>query len=242
MTFAEIFFNKTSMLQELEFFIRILVAGICGAMIGIERTRRFKEAGIRTHVLVACASALMMIVSKYGFMDLQDLAGNFISGMKGADASRIASQVVTGISFLGAGVIFKLGTSVRGLTTAAGIWATSGIGLAIGAGMYLQGIFLTLVVILSHFLMHRITVGKDSIENSLISVTVTDSEEFRKGFAVMMENRGAKLTYEGVTKNDNGTTKFSIGVVFSKKDDFSDLIELAEKDSNIVSFKYQLVS
>ena len=79
----------------------------------------------------------MMIVSKYSFVDLVDLLGGTYDGTKGADPSRIASQVVNGISFLGAGVIFKHGSSIRGLTTAAGVWTTAGIGLAIGAPAYL---------------------------------------------------------------------------------------------------------
>ena len=114
----------------LELMLRITIACVCGALIGMERTIRLKEAGIRTHTIVALGAALMMIVSKYGFLDAVRYQGNF-------DASRIASCVVTGISFLGAGVIFVRGNSIKGLTTAAGIWATAGIGLALGAGLYI---------------------------------------------------------------------------------------------------------
>ena len=106
----------------LEWLLRIAVAAICGAFIGIERSRRFKDAGIRTHCVVSMSAAVFMIISKYAFIDL---VGN-------TDGSRIASQVVTGISFIGAGAIFKNGSLIRGFTTAAGIWATSAIGMAIG--------------------------------------------------------------------------------------------------------------
>lgn len=105
---------------EAEFFLRIVLASVCGILIGFERSKRLKEAGVRTHCMVACGAALMMIVSKYGFADLVQEAGVYLYGTKGADASRIASQVVSGVGFLGAGVIFRTGVSIKGLTTAAG--------------------------------------------------------------------------------------------------------------------------
>ena len=132
-----------------EFFLRMIVACLCGIAIGIERKNRAKEAGIRTHCIVACASALMMIVSKYGFFDLASIDGTRI-----ADGSRIASQVVSGIGFLGAGIIFVQKQTVKGLTTAAGIWATSGIGLALGAGMYSIGIVATAIILVMQYTLH----------------------------------------------------------------------------------------
>ena len=108
-----------------DFIFRLFVAGVLGAIIGLDREYRAKEAGFRTHFLVACGSALFMIVSKYAFGDLA------LDENLRVDASRIASNVVTGVSFLGAGVIFVKEQSIRGLTTAAGIWATAGLGLAI---------------------------------------------------------------------------------------------------------------
>ncbi len=125
----------------LEFVMRILLAGILGAAIGFEREYRSKEAGFRTHFLVALGSALIMIVSQYGFLELRDSEGiNF-------DPSRVAAQVVTGIGFIGAGTIMIQRQFVRGLTTAAGLWATSGIGLAIGSGMYWIGLTTTFITL-----------------------------------------------------------------------------------------------
>ena len=116
------------------YVLRIMLAAICGGFVGFERSKRQKDAGIRTHIIVALGSALVMIVSKYAFGDLA------LSENLRVDASRIASNVVTGVSFLGAGVIFVKEQSIRGLTTAAGIWATAGLGLAIGGGLYALGI------------------------------------------------------------------------------------------------------
>ena len=111
--------------DNLEFLIRLLLSAALGTLVGLERSKRRKEAGIRTHCIIACTSALFMIVSKYAFLDCVTL-----DGLRGADPARIAAQVVSGISFLGAGVIFKNGNSIRGLTTAAGMWVPVCIGWA----------------------------------------------------------------------------------------------------------------
>lgn len=131
-----------------EYFLRLLISVVCGFAIGFERKNRNKEAGIRTHVIVALASCLMMIVSKYGFFDLIG------AGDARFDGSRIASQIVSGIGFLGAGMIFVHKNSIKGLTTAAGIWATSGIGMAVGSGMYLIGIVTTLLIVFLQVFLH----------------------------------------------------------------------------------------
>ena len=117
--------------MEWDFIIRLCVAGLCGTVIGLDREYRVKDAGFRTHFLVALGSALMMIVSQYGFADILTHTG------VGLDPSRIAAQVVSGIGFIGAGTIIIHRQLVRGLTTAASLWATAGIGLAAGAHMYM---------------------------------------------------------------------------------------------------------
>ena len=116
--------------MEWDFIIRLCVAGLCGTVIGLDREYRVKDAGFRTHFLVALGSALIMIVSQYGFADILMHTG------VGLDPSRIAAQVVSGIGFIGAGTIIIHRQLVRGLTTAASLWATAGIGLAAGAHMY----------------------------------------------------------------------------------------------------------
>ncbi|GMA63168.1 MgtC/SapB family protein [Alicyclobacillus fastidiosus] len=128
--------------QNLEFILRLLLAGVLGAVIGVERKVQHKEAGVRTHFVVAVGSALMMLVSKYAFMDV---VNNHTIVL---DPSRIAAQVVSGIGFLGAGVIIFQRNAIRGLTTAAGVWATAGIGLAIGAGQYTLGIACAVLVLI----------------------------------------------------------------------------------------------
>jgi len=147
------FIETNLCLEQLEYFIRILLAGICGAVIGLERRKRFKDAGIRTHLILAIGCAMIMIVSKYAFSDILDY-----------DAARIASNVVSGVGFLGAGVIFVKSGSVRGLTTAAGIWTTAAIGMAIGAGFYLLGVCVSILLVLLQFLLYRMVPALESIE------------------------------------------------------------------------------
>lgn len=113
-----------------EFILRLFVAGAFGTVIGLDREYRVKDAGFRTHFLVSLGSSLIMIVSQYGFSEILTHPG------VGLDPSRIAAQVVSGIGFIGAGTIIFHRQIVRGLTTAASLWATAGIGLAVGAGMY----------------------------------------------------------------------------------------------------------
>lgn len=130
--------------MEWDFITRLCVAGLCGTIIGLDREYRVKDAGFRTHFLVALGSALMMIVSQYGFSDVLNRPG------VGLDPSRIAAQVVSGIGFIGAGTIIIHQQLVRGLTTAASLWATAGIGLAAGAHMYIvafAAMVLTLVAL-----------------------------------------------------------------------------------------------
>lgn len=147
------------MITVYEFIIRLFVASILGTIIGLDREYRAKEAGYRTHFLVSLGSALMMIVSQYGFSDVLQ------EGVVRLDPSRIAAQVVTGIGFIGAGTIIFQKQVVRGLTTAAGIWTAAGIGLAIGAGMYIIGIVATLLTLAGLELLNRIfkNIGMRSI-------------------------------------------------------------------------------
>ena len=169
---------------------------------GFERSKRLKEAGVRTHCVVAISSALFMIVSKYGFADMSSDAIMEMFGSRGADTSRIAAQVVSGISFLGAGVIFKNGNVVRGITTAAGIWATAAIGLTVGSGLYIFGIAATVIIMVVQMVMHKFPVGNDAFNTNEILITMIDSPESRKFISTDMKGDwvliiGSKMYREG---------------------------------------------
>ncbi len=148
------FFQNADWIFQLELLGRILLAGICGCAVGFERMNRGKGAGVRTHTIVAIASCLLMVISQYGFRDfIARYAGLGIDTR--IDPSRIGAQIVSGIGFLGAGMIFIQKRAVTGLTTAAGIWATAGIGMSIGTGMYFLSITTTLVIVFVQVLLHK---------------------------------------------------------------------------------------
>ena len=158
--------STLTLYDNLEFLIRLLLSAGLGALVGLERSKRQKEAGVRTHCIIACTSALFMILSKYAFVDTAIGA----DGLRGADPARIAAQVVSGISFLGAGVIFKNGNSIRGLTTAAGMWGTAAIGMAVGAGMYWLGLIEAAILVAIQIILHRFPVGADALTTQEILV------------------------------------------------------------------------
>jgi putative Mg2+ transporter-C (MgtC) family protein len=128
-----------------EALLRLALAAALGGAIGVERELREREAGLRTHLLVALGSALFTIVSAYGFHAFLSSGASVVR----ADPTRIAAQIVTGIGFLGAGAIIRQGLSVRGLTTAATLWVVSAIGLAVGAGYYSGALITTGVVLIA---------------------------------------------------------------------------------------------
>jgi len=125
-----------------EYALRLFLSAILGGIVGTEREKRDKAAGIRTYALVAVTSCLIMLTSYNLAMDLGDEKAY-------ADAARIAAQVVSGVGFLGAGTILKNDNKIRGLTTAAGLWSVAGIGLAVGMGYYFIAIITTLIIVVT---------------------------------------------------------------------------------------------
>jgi putative Mg2+ transporter-C (MgtC) family protein len=125
--------------------VRLGVAALLGGLVGLERELDEKAAGLRTHMLVAAGSALFTLVSAYGFHEFLTRGGAVVR----ADPSRIAAQIVTGIGFLGAGVIFRQGLNVKGLTTAASLWLVAAVGMAAGAGFWEGAVIATIIALVS---------------------------------------------------------------------------------------------
>ena len=240
MTLGEYMNSQFSLLQNAEFLARILFACLCGAAIGFERSLRFKEAGIRTHVIVCCAAAVMMIVSKYGFADLTDASGGSFSGVRGADPARIAAQVVSGVSFLGAGIIFRNGTSIRGLTTAAGIWATAGIGLAIGSGLYIVGFLATIVVAMTQILMHKYVMSADSLIIGKVHCTVLHSESFHAALNAFIEKNKMQIIANRIAFNDDGTATYDLTLRMNQAITMSDLTAFLESNEGVREISCEL--
>lgn len=207
-----------------DYFVRIVVACLCGGLVGLERTKRLKEAGIRTHIIVALGATLIMVVSKYGFADVVS-----------ADASRIASNVITGISFLGAGVIFVRGGSVKGLTTAAGIWATAAIGLALGAGMYTVGVLCTVLMIVLQISLHKFLPGDMQSSKELLLVISRDYHTVMPKIRARLGEMKILIGSVEMEKLENGDTRVTMDVRLHKDNVSDELLDLADEFSEIKS-------
>lgn len=210
------------------YILRMLVACLCGAVIGLERSRRQKDAGIRTHMIVALGAAMIMIVSKYGFFDLLQYEG------LRADASRIASNVVTGVGFLGAGVIFVRDVSIKGLTTAAGIWTTAGVGLAVGAGMYPLGIAATVLMVISQLILHRYFSRLENTANEF-TVVVTDTKDSVKNLKEKLAKKNISVAKCNITRNNDSTLTLDVTVKKSRTISMDEIMLLIEQDDSIIS-------
>ena len=193
-----------------EFTLRLFVAGIMGILIGLEREYRAKEAGYRTHFLVAVGSALLMIVSQYGFEEVLE------RDLVRLDPSRIAAQVVSGIGFIGAGTIILQKQIVRGLTTAAGIWATSGIGLAIGAGRYSIGVAATVLVLLGLEVLSFFfkSIG---LRNLMVEFSTCDKEALKRVSATFHSKSYVVVSYEMSESDEGGNKLYNVSMVIKAK-------------------------
>ena len=160
------FFEGFSWQTELVYIIRILIAGVLGFLIGVERSHRQKEAGMGTHFTVGLASALFTVIS----IKVGEIAGG--------DGARVAAQVVTGIGFLGAGIIFFRRESLHGLTTAAIIWATSAIGMACGAGLYIVAVCGAGFIVIIQLILHTTPFKRHG--QRLLLVRFYHSDELQK--------------------------------------------------------------
>ena len=190
--------STLTLFDNLEFFVRLLLSAALGALVGLERSKRQKEAGVRTHCIIACTSALFMILSKYAFVDTAIGA----DGLRGADPARIAAQVVSGISFLGAGVIFKNGNSIRGLTTAAGMWGTAAIGMAVGAGMYWLGLIEAAILVAIQIILHRFPVGADALTTQEILVEMEDTPELQAQFDALLQSHNGQVVESSLSRDE----------------------------------------
>ena len=198
-----------------EFILRLFAAAVMGGIIGMERGYRAKEAGVRTHFLVALGSALFMIVSQFGFETVLSLPYNIR-----LDPSRIASQVVSGIVFIGAGTIIFQKHVVKGLTTAAGLWVTAAIGMTCGSGLYILASATTLLVLLCletlNLIMHHF--GTRNIAITFSSPSINDV----RNVLDRLRNDGMKIdNYNMREVQKDGKTLFSVTTdVIVKRDKY----------------------
>ena len=184
-------------LEQLYWAFDLVLAAFLGFFIGLERKLRYKEAGVRTHTIVCFGAALMMMISRRGF------GGE-------ADPSRIAAQIVAGIGFLGAGIIVYKKNVVHGLTTAAGVWTTAGVGMACGGGLWLIAVIATgLLILIQCFLHSKIFRLKKLYSIKIVFVQITDERERIKQLfdierynKLVVEREGERLIYHAVLDTD----------------------------------------
>ncbi len=170
--------------------LRVAVGAFLGGVIGFERDRHRRHVGLRTHFIVGLASATFMIVSAH-FYFFQHYTGT--AGIT-ADPSRIAASVVTGIGFLAGGAILKIGITVQGLTTAAGLWLVASIGLCAGAGMYWEAVAVTIMGLVA-LTLFRVFEGKsDDFKSREVTVTLSETQGVIPGIFAKLVEGGAKVS------------------------------------------------
>ncbi|VAX32688.1 Mg(2+)-transport-ATPase-associated protein MgtC [hydrothermal vent metagenome] len=186
---------------EFDFLIRLLIASLFGGLVGLERDIHGRDAGLRTHLLVSLGAGVFMVLSEV-VATTSAKSGSF------SDPTRIAAQIVTGIGFLGAGVIIKAGVNVRGLTTAASLWTSAGIGMAAGGGYYVISAFTTALALGGLILLKRFerTYAKDYYRNLTVttSVDVAPSE-----IATLIQRRHLTVLNRDIEKNYENDTVIS---------------------------------
>lgn len=173
-----------------EILLRLFIASLAGGVVGLEREITGKPAGLRTMILVSLGSALFMVLSITAFP------------LGSSDLGRIAAGVVTGIGFLGAGAIFREGVTIRGLTTAATIWVTCGLGLAFGAGLYLEGLFALLLAIATLVLLHPLEESVPKQKFYRLVLTLTPKADQMESLFSYFRGIGAKM--EEVQQDETG--------------------------------------
>ena len=213
------------------FLFQLICAGLCGMAVGIERQSRMKSAGVRTHFVVAMASALMMIVSKYGCLDVIIINGASV------DVSRVAAGIISGIGILGGGLVLigKQGL-VSGMTTAAGIWMTVGIGMAMGARMYVLGFEGTILILLMQYLFHKkFAMFKEPLRAQAI-ISVGDAKENVDAVMKELEEMGMEVRIK-IEKRDASSFQLKCDVILPKMMERSDFMGTMAKMNALISYE-----
>ena len=224
------FFNGYS---SIVLIIRLILAGVCGGIIGVERTLRQKDAGFRTHIIVAVGAALMMIISKYGFFDIVGYDDTLR-----VDASRVASNIITGISFLGAGMIFVKGISIKGLTTAAGIWVTAAVGMAMGSGLYIISFVSVVLLLLVQIIFHKFLIGFDKVlaNDNLVPcfVQLENTPDAIKELKTFLKANEVQI-FDSVIheSSDNKLLTIHLNVQFEKDVDIDDVLDRYQRKESV---------
>lgn len=229
MTFFEQVVEDFQMVHWMEFALRIIMACVCGALVGSERNNRFKDAGIRTHSIICCTAALLMMLSKYGFSDMSGLDGAlYFPGIKGADPARIAGAAVSGASFLGGGIIYRDKSNLtRGLTTAAGVWSVCAIGLAIGAGFIAPALFAAIVMAVMKYVVHHLALGGAPTLEVTLEMILSLPEQTPEAVVEGMKKLNMVVQETAILSCDESQMRFLLEMKMKENKDVSAIKSLA---------------
>ncbi|TCS94239.1 MgtC/SapB family protein [Hazenella coriacea] len=220
-----------------EITLRLFLAGLLGGLVGWERERNNHPAGFRTHILVSLGSALIMLISIYGFPSFMGEPGVRF------DPSRISAQVVSGIGFLGAGTILRHGFSVSGLTTAASLWVVAGIGLAVGTGFMYGAILTTLLVLFSLELLNRLEsmISKKRHLQTIHMITQDEPDKLGEIASLIAEQGGSirKVNIEerDIDEDDSAEIGLTFVIRLSEKVELTQLCDQMKKVKGVKSVR-----
>jgi putative Mg2+ transporter-C (MgtC) family protein len=216
-------------ISELEIIIRVLVAAVLGAAVGFERERDSQPAGLRTHIILVIGAALAMCLSI-------NLAVKY-----GGDPARLAAQVISGIGFLGAGAILRIGFNVKGLTTATTLWSMAIVGLTVGYGYYLIGIVITVIMLITLSLLN--TIEKRWVRTNIIrsiSIVAEDHEGLVKTVRKTSTKLAEQIDSFSVQKNvKNKRIRIQIVARVNKGEKMEDLTQAISSIEGIRSLKIE---
>ena len=221
------------LLSNNQIIIRLLVSFGLSTLIGVNRESSKRPAGLRTHVLVCVSSTLVMLISLFMFEHFNNITN--------LQPDRLGAQVISGIGFLGAGTILREGSSVKGLTTAASLWAVACIGLAIGVGFYLGGILLTFFVLITLITYSRVG-QKIKKKNNKVSINIlTVNKPGQLGeICKIIGAYGASIIGIDIESEEDGLVDIEIGIIFTQKEikyeilnqlaNVEDILEISQKN------------
>ena len=209
---------------ELLFCFRIFLASVAGLVLGIERSHRFKSAGIRVYTLVAIGGALLGCLSIL-------VPAMFGSG----DPGRIAAAVVSGVSFICIAIIYRQGTTLRGLTTAVGLWITTAIGMCFAAGFYIIAAFTTVIVFIVQSIMHILLLDNDSMAKRDVTIHMVHDLALKEQIVAEIAEMGAAVSGRSYKVHEDGTVTYSFVLKPTKKIHFEDMVALMERHKDLVT-------
>ncbi len=213
-----------------EIVLRLVLGAVLGGIIGFERSTHGRPAGFRTHLLVSLASALIMLVS-LEFYRLEGIDVSFIR----IDPARIAAGAITGVGFLGAGVIVKSGFTIQGLTTAACIWVVSAIGLAVGAGLYKESLITFLITLVALWCLRRVEAHMPRLRYRFMNLTtkkeIPEIEDTFRRFGLDLQD----VHYE--LDKSTGRRNYQLSFTYRDRKGLESLLQEFAEDDNIIRFQ-----